>query len=591
MSAEGAASASLVAETRTNPAPGRGGLKGWIDGLILGTRVDAYFKVTARGSTLSTELMAGAATFLTMCYILTVNAGLLSLSGGPCECSSENAAVPGCVWFDLEYKECQENMRRQLITATALSSFIGTALMGLGANLPFALAPGMGMNAYFTFDVVGVNGTGSTPWSTAMTAIAIEGVIFVLLAVTGLRVRLAKLIPASIKLATTGGIGLFLAHIGLQSAEGIGLVVTDIATGITLGGCPPDKRNPAFYCPLQTLTEAGGINVGGNVFTGGNPSGSVEQCLSESLNYTCDTYGGRMTSATTWIGICGVLIIGILMAKKVKSAIIIGVLSVTFLSWIPDTDVSYFEEEVMPGGESRWDYFTKVVNVESLSAIGGQLDFDGFGTSQLWIALFTFLYVDLLDTTGTLFAMAKFANMLDEEGNFEGQTAAFCVDGVATTVGAFMGTSPVTTYIESATGIELGGRTGLTALTVSFLFLLSIFFGPILASVPPWATGPALICVGAMMMKGVKEIDWNDYGEAIPAWICMILMPLTYSIAYGIIGGLMSYTVINGSVFLWDRLVNSFCPSCSSDEDYNGSGASIEMPVTPKPIEPVGVSV
>jgi AGZA family xanthine/uracil permease-like MFS transporter len=189
----------------------------------------------------------------------------------------------------------------------------------------------------------------------------------------------------------------------------------------------------------------------------------------------------------------------------------------------------------------------------------------------LWIALVTFLYVDLLDTTGTLFAMAKYANILDADGDFEGSTRAFVVDGFMTSMGALMGTSPLTTYIESATGIEAGGKTGLTAITVGFFFFLSIFFSPILASVPPWATGPSLICVGAMMMKGVVEIDWNDYGQAIPAWMCMIVMPLTYSIAYGIIAGLATYMVINGAGYLADRACGKVKNSVSPDATPDGS--------------------
>jgi len=486
--------------------------------------LDKYFKLTERGSTIATEFRAGTATFMTLCYILAVNSRLLSDSGGPCECSPELAEDFACRFYDPVYEECVENFRRQLVTVTALSAFLACFMMGAFANLPFALAPGMGLNAYFTYDVVGFRGTGGVPWRTAMAAVFIEGIIFLILAVTGFRVKFAQAIPQSIKLATTGGIGFFLAHLGLQTAEGIGLVVTDVATGVTLGGCPAGNRTYAFYDGLSADA------------------------------YTCDNAPStKMTAATTWLGIVTLLMMAILMTRKFNGAIIVGVLFATFLSWIPNTQVSYFSDEVLPlyggagkgGGEYRFEYFKQVAKVEPIDMTAGKLDFS-WNQGGLAIALFTFLYVDLLDTTATLFAMARYAKMLDPAtGDFEGSTKAFCVDAVATSVGALLGTSPVTTYIESAPGLAEGGKTGLTAIVVSFYFLISIFFAPLLASVPPWATGPALIIVGAMMMRGVVEIDWNLPSEAIPAFVTIAIMPLTYSIAYGIIGGLFSWLVIN----------------------------------------------
>jgi len=485
--------------------------------------VDKYFKLRERGSTIATEFRAGTATFMTLCYILAVNSRLLSDSGGPCECSPELAEDFACRFYDPVYDECVENFRRQLVTVTAVSDFLACFMMGAFANLPFALAPGMGLNAYFTYDVVGFRGTGSVPWRTAMAAVFIEGIIFLILAVTGLRVKFAKMIPTSIKLATTGGIGFFLAHLGLQTAEGIGLVVTDVATGVTLGGCPAANRTYAFYDGLSADA------------------------------YTCDNAPStKMTAATTWLGIVTLFIMAILYKRGLRGAIILGVIFATFISWIPDSQVSYFSDDVLPlyggagkgGGQYRFEYFKQVAKVEPMDMTAGQMDFD-WNQGGLAIALFTFLYVDLLDTTGTLFAMAKYAKMIDASGDFEGSDKAFCVDAVATSIGALLGTSPVTTYIESAPGLEEGGKTGLTAIFVSFYFLISVFFAPLLASVPPWATGPALIIVGAMMMRGVVEVDWNDHAEAIPAFVTIALMPLTYSIAYGIIGGLFSWVVIN----------------------------------------------
>jgi len=482
--------------------------------------LDKFFKLTKRGTNVMIEIRGGLATFMTMCYILTVNARLLSESGGPCidaETLDGNCfASEGCL-------TCVEDFRRQLITVTALSAAFGSICMGLVANLPFALAPGMGINAYFTYNVVGFHGSGDIKWKTAMTAVFLEGLIFIALSAVGLRTKVAQLIPAPVKTATSAGIGLFLAHLGLQTAEGIGIVVGDIATGLTLGGCPPDHRTYATY---------------------GSPI--------TSDTYTCDVLGGQMTSATTWLGIATLIVIGVLLKRNVKSAIIIGIAFAAMLSWFKGTGVSYFEDDVYPqgggaglgGGEYRWQYFKQLAKLEGIDKTAFNIDFEGLGTIELWLALFTFLYVDLLDTTGTFFAMAEFAGFMDQKGDFEGQQAGFLMDGLATTVGALLGTSPVTTYIESASGIEAGGRTGLTSVTVGIMFLLSTFFAPLLASVPPWASGPALIIVGAMMMKGIKDIDWADYDAAIPAFLTIAVMPLTYSIAYGLIAGIGSFVAL-----------------------------------------------
>ena len=274
---------------------------------------------------------------MTLCYILAVNSRLLSESGGYCECSPEGVEQFGfdCRFVgDVGYETCLEDFRRQLITATALSSFIACLGMGLGANLPFALAPGMGLNAYFAYDVVGFRGTGKIKWQTAMAAIFIEGLVFMVLAVTGVRTKIAKAIPKSVQIATTGGTGMFLAHLGLQTAEGIGLVVTDVATGVTLGGCAPEYRTYATYNGLTADA------------------------------YTCDNLGHTMESATTWLGIFTVVLIALLLKRKVIGAVIIGVSFATIISWFKGTKVSYFEDDVYPlagggglaGGDYRWEY-------------------------------------------------------------------------------------------------------------------------------------------------------------------------------------------------------------------------------------------
>jgi AGZA family xanthine/uracil permease-like MFS transporter len=533
------------------------GPEGFWDGRVITNGIDGFFKISKRGSTIWTEIRAGTASFMTLCYILAVHPRILSESGGPCVCGAETSSDPDCVFYDSVYLQCVEDFRRELVTVTAVSSCIACCTMGLFGNLPFLLAPGMGLNAYFTYDVVGFHGTGKVKWRTAMAAIFIEGIIFMLLTISGLRLAFARAIPSCIKVATTGGIGFFLAHLGLQTAEGIGMVVTDVATGITLGGCPPKDRSYATYPPSPVTADA----------------------------YTCDgSPGSQMTSATTWLGIMTLCIIGILLKRGLRGAIIIGVLGATFLSWIPGTLVSYWSDDVYPlgggaglkGGEYRWNYFKQVVKVEEIKMAGGQMDFD-FSDPNLGIALFTFLYVDLLDTTGTLFAMAKFMNIIDDEtGKFEGDQKAFMVDGFSTMIGAVLGTSPVTTFIESAPGIEEGGRTGLTAVWSGFLFFISLFFAPLLASVPPWATGPALIVVGAMMMRGLVNINWYQHGEAIPAFVCIALMPLTYSIAYGIIGGLFVYVVINGLDWLLAFVIGP-SPTAEAPSEMSAIARAEEM--------------
>ena len=502
--------------------------------------VMAHFKLDQRGSNVLTEVRAAMATFATMCYILAVNARLLAESGGPCQ---------GDI-FGAEYLQCTESFRRQIITATALSSMLACLMMGFGANLPFALAPGMGLNAYFTYDVVGWRGTGKVSWDVAITAVFIEGIIFVILAMTGLRIRFAKLMPESIKIATTGGIGLFLAHLGLQTAEGMGVVVSDIATGLTLGGCTPEHRSYVM------------MNSPGAVWPNpGSPSG-VGGVIADA--YTCDNEGGKMQSATTWLSIVTLFLITYMLKHKVRGALIAGIVFATIVSWIPGTLVSYWSNDVYPmggttpdnfdGGEYRYNYFKQVVGVEGLDMVAFKFNINfAENGADIALAVFTFFYVDFFDTTGTLFAMAKYAGLTDSEGNFEGDYIAFIVDGLATSMGACLGVSPVTTYIETAAGLEEGGKTGLTAIIIAFFFFLSIFFAPLLASVPPWATGPALVIVGALMMSGISNIKWNKHGEAVPAFLTMILMPLTYSVAYGIIAGLFSWIVINVPDELYKR--------------------------------------
>lgn len=500
---------------------------------VAASKVGAFFDLEGRKSTFTTEIKAGTATFLTMAYILAVNPRLLADSGASCVAPDGNIFAP-------EYEECLEEVRRQYVTATAIGSFIGCLLMGFLANLPIALAPGMGMNAYFTYNVVGWRGTGSVAFEAALTAVLIEGAIFFVLAITGVRFAIAKAIPDPIKVATGPAIGAFLAHLGFQTAEGIGLVVGDIATAVTLGGCAPEFRTPLVAYDDACANE--GICV-------------------VSDTYTCDVLGGKMLSATTWIGILGMMIMAVMIAYKKNAGIIVGILFVTVISWFRNTAVSFFPDD--DAGDARFDYFTKVVSVEPLNLLWVKYTGDLGGVA---VALITFFFIDFLDTTGTMLAVTAPLGINDETGDFPKSRQAFAVDALATMVGSLFGLSPITSYIESAAGVEAGGRTGITALVCAFYFFISIFFAPILSSVPAWATGGALIIVGALMCRDLGKINWGNIDEALTAFVTIMIMPLTYSIAWGLVGGLLVYYVANG-VFWTLTLVGIKHPNCDAEEE------------------------
>ncbi|KAF9436219.1 hypothetical protein BGZ76_004544 [Entomortierella beljakovae] len=456
------------------------------------------------GSKFTTELRAGLTTFVTMAYIISVNALIVTDSGGTCVCNNGgNATDVGC-FTDPGYADCLATLKLDLITATAAIACLSTFLMGLFANLPLGVAPGMGLNAYFTYTVVGFHGSNKIKYETALAAVFIEGILFVILSILGIRQWLARLIPLSIKIATGAGIGLFLMFIGVQSSAGIGLIGGDDATLVALSGC---------------LKDATGACV----------------------------QGTHMEGPTTWMGILGVVIISIMLAFRVKGAVLFGILFISILSWIRGTSITYFP--YTPAGDGMFDYFKQVVTFHPIQGILGKMNFE-LNTSEIWIALITFLYVDIMDTTGTLYSMAKFGGYMDKQGDFEGSSTAFLCDAACISIGAAFGLPPVTAYIESGAGITEGGKTGLTAIFTGILFFVSLFFSPIFASFPPWATGPALIIVGSMMIKSVRSINWDYMGDAIPAFLTIALMPLSYSIAYGLIAGIGAYIAINGGVFL-----------------------------------------
>jgi len=482
--------------------------------------VGKYFDLEGRGTDLITEFRGAVATFLTMAYILAVNPRILADSGGPCE--SEFGP------FSDDYAMCLEDLKKQFIVSTAMTSMVACLIMGLWANLPIALSCGMGMNAYFTYNVVGFRGFGTVPYGAALVATLSEGIIFFVLSITGVRHYIIKFIPEPVRLATPAAIGAFLAHLGLQTAEGLGIVVADVATAVTLGACNEDRR-----IPMVALTDS--------------CKADSSACVT-SDSYTCDELGGQMESATAWIGIVGTLMMIILLAYKVRSSFIIGIAFVTFISWIPNTAVTYFGEDAL--GQSRYDYFKNVVSVEKLDMITGKYDFGAANGGDFGVALVTLLYVDFLDTSGTLLAIVSSMGLVDEEGDFPNSRAAFSADALATIFGSIFGLSPITSYIESAAGVEVGSRTGLTSVFVAFFFFISIFFAPVLASIPPWATGGSLIIVGALMARSLADIKWSNPCHAFSAFVTVIIMPLTYSIAYGLIAGIVSWIVMKGTFMI-----------------------------------------
>ncbi|KAK8947229.1 Adenine/guanine permease AZG1 [Platanthera zijinensis] len=511
---------------------------------VSSSSVGRRFKISDRGTTFTTELRAGTTTFLTMAYILAVNASIISDSGATCSLSDCLHPSPSCKFppeVDPGYTNCVARARRELITATAVASLIGSALMGFFANLPIALAPGMGTNAYFAYSVVGFHGSGRVPYRSALAAVFLEGLLFLLLSIFGIRSRLARLIPRPVRASSAAGIGLFLAFIGLQNDQGVGLIGFSPSTLLTLAACPRSARG--FVAPVQTL-----------------PNGTLALIPGATVSGDVLCLHGRMQSPTFWLGAAGFILICYCLIRHVKGAMIYGIIFITAISWFRGTAVTAFPNN--PAGNESYSYFKKVIDVHPIGSTAGAFSFSDISHGRFWEVLFTFLYVDILDTTGTLYSMARFAGFVDENGEFEGQYFAFMSDATAIVAGSLLGTSPVTAFIESSTGIREGGRTGVTALTVAAYFLISLFFTPLLASIPPWAIGPALVLVGVMMMKSVTEIEWGDMRQSIPAFLTLLLMPLTYSIAYGLIAGIATFILLNG----WDWAVAAWAAVLTGKE-------------------------
>ncbi|KAL3427064.1 xanthine/uracil permease [Phlyctema vagabunda] len=499
---------------------------GWIDKTnkavaksIVGRRFRLEFsghRFERKGSRFLTEVRAGLATFFAMAYIISVNALIITNSGGTCICENSESEDPFC--FDVrspgyaKYQSCQQLISRDLITATAAISALTSFTMGLFANMPISLAPGMGLNAYFTYQVVGLHGQGAVPYRLALTAVFVEGLIFIVLSLLGLRQWLARAIPSSLKIASGAGIGFYLTLIGLTYNAGIGAITGGLDDPLKLGGCAPELRDP--------------------------------------ITMVCTS--GHMRSPTMWLGILGGgIFTAFLMMYRIKGAIIFGILLVSIISWPRNTSVTAFPNT--PIGDDAFEFFKKVVAFHPIQQVLSVQDWDitGVHSAEFAGALFTFLYVDILDCTGTLYSMARFCGAMDEDTqDFEGSAAAYLIDAAGITIGSLFGSSPVTAYIESGAGISEGGKTGITACVTGLCFFISLFFAPIFASIPPWATGCTLILVGAMMARACTDINWRYIGDSVPAFLTMALMPFTFSIAYGLIAGIVTYIVLNGTAWI-----------------------------------------
>jgi AGZA family xanthine/uracil permease-like MFS transporter len=424
--------------------------------------IEKLFKLKENKTDVRTEVIAGITTFMTMAYILAVNPSLLSASG------MDSTAV---------------------LIATCLASFIGTAAMALMANYPFALAPGMGLNAYFAYTVCGSMGY---DWRVALLAVFVEGIIFIILSLTSVREAIFNAIPSTLKKGVSAGIGLFIAFVGLQGAY---IIVNDDSTLLT-------------YVKFSQNFHTEGI---------------------------CAV-----------LALIGLMIIAVLYIKNIKGSILIGIV-VTWLLGMLCQAMGIYKVDVEAGFYSLYPTFA----ITDFSAIGktfGQCfraDMSGVNIINFIVVLFSFLFVDMFDTIGTLVGVATKADMLDENEKLPRVKQALLADAIATSVGAVLGTSTTTTYVESSAGVGAGARTGFASMVTGLLFLVAIFFAPIFTAIPGFATAPALIFVGFLMVSAIVKVDFNDFSEAVPAYLCMLVMPLAYSISEGIAIGVVSYVVIN----------------------------------------------
>ena len=424
--------------------------------------LEQMFHLKENNTNVRTEVIGGITTFMTMAYILAVNPNLLSAAG------MDPTAV---------------------LMATCLASFIGTFCMAFMANYPFALAPGMGLNAYFAFTVCGTMGYS---WQIALMAVFIEGIIFIILSLTNVREAIFNAIPANLKKGVGAGIGLFIAFIGLQGGD---IVVNNDST------------------------------------------------LVSYVNFTENWHTAGICAVLALIGL---LLTAILYIKKVKGSILIGILTTWILGMLAQA-TGIYQIDVENGYYSLYPTFS-ITNFAAIGETFGQCfkaDFHGVGIINFIVVLLSFLFVDMFDTIGTLIGVSEKAGFLDNEGKLPRVKNALLADAVATSAGAILGTSTTTTFVESSAGVGEGAKTGLASVVTGLLFLLAIFFAPIFTAIPGFATAPALIFVGFLMVSSIVKINFNDLTEAVPAYLCLLAMPLMYSIAEGIAIGVISYVIIN----------------------------------------------
>ncbi len=436
--------------------------------------MEKLFKLQERNTTIRTEIVAGITTFLAMAYILIVNPSILSSAPG-----MDAGAI---------------------FTATAISSAIATLVMAFVANLPFALAPGMGLNAFFAYTVC--LGMGYS-WQFALTAVFVEGLIFIVLTIFNIREAIVNSIPANLKKAIAVGIGLFIAFIGMQNAN----IIVDGATLVELNNFEGLGIDLA-------ASEAALI-----------AQGVAGEELTAAMANLAATRAGAFSAVVAFIGL---IVTGGLLVFKVKGALLLGI-AITTIIGIPFGVTSYFGGSYLP---------------PSLAPTFWKFDFSQIFSIDFIVVMFTFLFVDMFDTVGTLIGCAGKAGIIKEDGTIPNCKEALFADAIGTTVGAILGTSTVTTFVESSAGVAEGGKTGLTALTTAVLFLASLFLSPLFLSVPSAATAPVLIIVGFMMMTPVTEINFVDPDEGIPAFLCIIFMVVAYSIADGIMFGILAYVIL-----------------------------------------------
>ena len=426
--------------------------------------MEKLFHLSEHHTDVRTELMAGLTTFMAMAYILAVNPSILSATG------MDSAGI---------------------FVATAVAACVGSLMMAFFANLPFGLAPGMGLNAFFAYTVVLQMGYS---WETALMAVFIEGILFIIMSLTNVREAIFNAIPLTLKRAISVGIGLFIALIGLLNAK---IVVQSESTTVAM------------------------------------------------QSFSADTF--HTEGITALLAIIGVLITAFMVIKDIKGGILWGIL-ITWVLGIICQFTGLYVVDPANGWYSLLPDFSQGFQIGAITKVAGHLSLKGVHPLEFAGVVFAFLFVDLFDTLGTLIGVASKADMLDEEGKLPNIKGALLADAVATTAGALLGTSTTTTYAESATGVSTGGRTGLTALTIGVLFALSLFLSPIFLAIPSFATAPALIMVGFYMMGAILKISFDDMAEAIPAYICIIAMPFFYSISDGIFMGVISYVALNLTV-------------------------------------------